>query len=278
MRDGDITHSEQQPWCIDDVAFESIATARIHDDEQLFFLLASASFVEITSDLYTDNLVRYFDGDSEVQQWLKQHWEPEEIQHGVALRRYVATVWPEFDWAGAYQAFLTEYSSYCTVEALGPTPALEMAARCVVETGTSAFYTTLQHLSPEPVLAHLAGLIRNDEVRHYKHFYRYFLSYCDSQATSRYAVLKTLWSRIAEIDEEDARCAFRHTFEVRHSDRQCRESDYLAFRRNFNICAKRHFPFDMAVRMCVKPLRLNRSVQRAALPLLATGARHLLWR
>jgi hypothetical protein len=49
-------------------------------------------------------------GDDEVTAWLSQEWEPEELRHGAALRRYVETAWPEFDWNAAYRAFFAEYS------------------------------------------------------------------------------------------------------------------------------------------------------------------------
>ena len=54
----------------------------------------------------------------EVAEWLQQHWEPEELQHGRALRRYVEAVWPEFDWPAAYDSFFAEYSRLCTTEEL----------------------------------------------------------------------------------------------------------------------------------------------------------------
>jgi len=38
-----------------------------------------------------------------------------------------------------------------------------MAARCVVETGTAAFYRALAAMSPEPVLSKIAAAISTDE-------------------------------------------------------------------------------------------------------------------
>jgi hypothetical protein len=86
----------------------------------------------------------------------------------------VQTVWPEFDWEAAYASFFSEYSRLCTVEELEDDRALELVARCVVETGTATYYQTLRDLTDEPVLAELTEHIRTDEVQHYKHFYRYF--------------------------------------------------------------------------------------------------------
>src|SRR5262249_22031530 len=195
-----------------------------------FYVLASASFVEITSDLYTRNLVEYYRDDAEVVGWLQQGWELEEVQHGLALKRYVETAWPEFDWNLAYRNFFAEYSSLCVMDQLAPTRALEMVARCVVETGTSTFYRMLASFSPERVLTRIAANISTDEVRHYKHFYRYFLRFNEAERMGRAAVLRTLLSRIGEVDAEDAFYAFKHVFLVRHPGTEFTAGDYKAFR------------------------------------------------
>src|ERR1700733_11868386 len=158
-------------WSIEDIPYHALAHDRVRGDTQLFYTVATASFIEITSDLYTRNLVEFFRGDDEIIDWLQHGWEREELQHGAALRRYVETAWPEFDWDAAYRDFMVEFRQFCSVDQLAPTRALEMAARCVVETGTAAFYRMLSEMSPEPVLRRITANIRADEVRHYKYFY-----------------------------------------------------------------------------------------------------------
>ena len=203
-------------WTMEDIPYAALAHERVRDDRRLFYLVTSASFIEITSDLYTQNLVEYFRHDREIADWLEQVWQKEEVQHGTALRRYVETAWPDFDWEAAYRDFLAAYAPLCTVDQLAATRALEMAARCVVETGTATFYRMLSERSREPVLKLLAAKISADEVRHYKHFYRWFLRYQAVERPSRAAVLRTLWGRAAEIDAEDAFCAFKAVFLARN--------------------------------------------------------------
>ncbi len=197
-------------WTLDDIPYGAIDRGAIAGDECFFHLIAAASFIEITSDAYTKNLVEFCAGEPEVVDWLEHGWQHEEVQHGHALRRYVETVWPEFDWERAYQSFMTEYARLCSVEFYAPTRALEMAGRCVVETGTSSFYRMLADAAPEPVLRQLTALISNDEIDHYKHFYRYFRLFAAKERPSRWAVAKTLLARIAEIDNEDGAIAFKH--------------------------------------------------------------------
>lgn len=92
-------------WLVNELPFDRVERDRVVGDVDLFYFLAGASFVEITSDLYTRSLIAFYTGDEAVVDWLRHEWEPQELQHGRALRRYVEAAWPEFDWAGAYADF-----------------------------------------------------------------------------------------------------------------------------------------------------------------------------
>ncbi|MBI3196264.1 MAG: ferritin-like domain-containing protein [Rhodospirillales bacterium] len=195
------------------------------------------------------------------------------MQHGAALKRYVETAWPDFDWDAAYRNFLADYSPFCTLDRLAETRALEMVARCVVETGTATFYRMLSELSPDPVLKRLAAEISTDEVRHYKHFYRYFLRYQALERPSRAAVMRALWNRAAEVESEDAFYAFKALFVARNPGIEFRRSDYAAYRDGVVQFARRRFPHAMAVKMLLKPLGLNAMVGRAMLPAITSATR-----
>ncbi len=262
-------------WSVDDIRFDQIDPRLIAADAQLFYMLVSASFVEITSDLYTRNLTELFAGDAEITDWLAHGWEPEELQHGMALKRYVQAAWPDFDWDGAYRNFLGDYSHYCSVDQLAPNQTLEMLARCVVETGTASFYSMLSQVTVEPVLKQLADHIRSDEVRHYKHFYHYFLRYAEREPQRRTAIMRTLWSRLAEIDEEDALLSFKHVYLARNPGAEFGMHDYALFRNGIQQMAMRHFPYAMAARMLVKPLGFSALVNRLMMPVITATGRFL---
>jgi len=265
-------------WSIDDIPYDALDHQRARADTSLFYTVATASFVEITSDVYTRNLVEFFRGDDEVVDWLQRGWEREELQHGAALRRYVETAWPEFDWHAAYRDFMDEFTQFCSVDQLAPTRALEMAARCVVETGTAAFYRMLSELSPEPVLRRITANIRADEVRHYKYFYRHFLRYNALERPGRAAVMRTLWNRVGEVDAEDAFYAFKHVYIAHNPGASFERRDYEVFRDGFRRHAKRHFPYGMAVKMLLKPLGMSPTVGRVVLPAATAATRYLLLR
>jgi len=263
------------PWSMNDIPYGTLDRAQVQDDTALFYVVVSASFIEITSDLYTKNLAAFFHDDPEIVDWLENHWEPEELQHGASLKRYVQTAWPDFDWEASYRDFLAEYARLCTNDRYAATRGLEMVGRCVVETGTSSFYRMLAELATEPVLKQLAAHISADEVRHYKHFYHYFLRYQESEHQGRTAVFKTLWERAMEIDDEDALIAFKHAFLARNPGAEFRMQDYEDYRAGVRRLGKAYFPYDMALKMFLKPLGLAPAIGRVVLP-TATAATKLL--
>lgn len=101
----DIEPRHVMPWRIEDIDLSRIDRQRAAANEDLLLLLCAASFIESGTDLYTRNLSLFFDDDPEVSAWLNNEWEHEELQHGRALKTYIAHVWPEFDWDTAFHNF-----------------------------------------------------------------------------------------------------------------------------------------------------------------------------
>lgn len=264
------------PWSMDEIGFDRIAHDRIVNEDTWFYVLAAASFVESFSDLFTHNLLDHMQGDTQASLWLRERWEPEEMQHGRALRRYVETVWPAFDWQAAFDGFSADYRPYCKPELLEPTRALEMVARCVVETGTSGLYGLLQQISPEPVLATLVGHIRNDEVGHYKYFYHSYLRYREIERPSRWQVARVLRQRLGVIGQEDAYLAVKNAFEVRNPGQKFSPGDFHRFQHNSGHWARDAYPYEMTVKMLLKPLRLPGFINRMLLPVLMYQARRVV--
>jgi rubrerythrin len=263
-------------WRASDIDF-SRADSRHRSDTILFYILTGASFVESGSELYTRNLLTYYRGDPQIADWLTHEWEREELQHGAALRAYVQAVWPEFDWQSAYQGFLAEYSQAASPDAFEATPHLELAARCMIETGTATLYRMLYEYVQEPVLQQVLGHIRDDEVSHYKHFLQFFRA---GQAREGRRALKVAWAiarRVRESRTDDAWIAFRHAFQVRNAGQRCERSDFDQWQAGVQAIARRVFPFRMAAEMLVAPLALPVLVRRVARRVAEAGLRRLLF-
>ena len=264
-------------WNADEIDLSAVDPA-IADDEDWFFRIAVASFVESASDLYTRNLVTYFAAEPRIAGWLEATWMHEELQHGRALRRYLERVWPAFDWPGAYARFLDEYAPLSSPERYRPTPALELAARCAVETGTSAYYRMLRDLAPEPRLREILGRIAADEVVHYKHFLHYLRQLrhggggrdgtdrtegpdlARRDPCSRAQVFRAIVGRLQETHSEDGWIAFRHAYGARHpraaADVAAVRHEYRRFVAATRRAARAAFPHRMVAGMIVAPLDL----------------------
>ncbi len=268
-------HASNLPWHLKDLDLSPIDTARLRERDDIFLLVCSASFVESGAETYTRNLVNYFADDTEISAWLIEHWEPEELQHGRALKAYVQHVWHEFDWNGAYNSFFAEYRKLCTIGELESSRGRELAARCIVEMGTTTYYQALSAVCDEPVLRNLALRIRSDEIRHYKHFYHYFLRYRQQENLHRPQVMAALWRRVAELRKSDADIALRHAVTWRFRGLGQQQSHNVIGKKMYTQMSA-EYPFDLAVRMALKPLRLNALLQRWIEAPIATMARRFL--
>ena len=150
-----------------------------------------------------------------------------------------------------------------------------MASRCVVETATASYYTTLSRSSPDPVLATLARRIAEDEVRHYKYFYRFFRKYRKAERPSRAAIVPALWRRLRMSGGHDSSIVLRHVYTARYPGASFDPGVYRDLRHECRDLVCDHFPHEMTVRMLLKPLALGPWIHRAVLPVALTASRHL---
>jgi hypothetical protein len=83
----------------------------------------------------------------------------------------------------------------------------EMVARCVVESGTSSYYSAVRDATQEPVLKEIAGRVAADEYRHYKLFY----DTLNAQSEPDIGFWKRLMiavGRVRESDDDELAYAF----------------------------------------------------------------------
>ncbi len=262
-------------WRLEDLDLQAVDRRAVAGRDDIFLLACSASFIESGTDVYTRNLLEYFAGDHEFGAWLRQRWEPEELQHGRALRAYVEHVWPDFDWQAAFAEFFAEYSALCTLDELEPSRGRELVARCMVEMGTTTYYQALNALCDEPVLRDLTWRIRTDEVQHYKQFYQRFLRYRRSEGLGRAQVMAALWRRLAELRRSDADVALRHAAAWRWRESPAPPALHEVRQQVFER-VRTEFPVELAVRMIIKPLQLGPRLQRWAQAPLSLLARRVL--
>jgi hypothetical protein len=241
----------------------------------VFYIVVSASFVEITSDLYTRNLSDFFRGDEDILGWIGDVWQREELGHGAQLKNYVHAAWPDFDWDAAYQRFFDEFSPECAPTAMAASRRQELVALCVVETGTASLYRMLAESTHEPGLRRITTNIANQEIGHYKQFLRHFLRYRSREEMSVVAILRAVWAQVTAIAGIDAYLAFKHVYLSRNPGVEFTPSAYKAFRTACRKLSSRHFPHRMAVKMLLRLLPLPLTLERMIVPPLALSTRLL---
>jgi|TARA_R110000772_G_scaffold168706_10_gene280489 rubrerythrin len=193
-------------WSIESINWSRFDKSLV--DPVLVRLVKAAALVEYNGATYTDYLCNVFAGDADFQAKAKE-WGQEEVQHGQALAEWAKLADPDFDFQHAFERFTSGYSVPVDVEAsVRGSRSGELIARCMVETGTSSFYTAMSKASKEPVLAEIAHLIAADEFRHYKLFYDTLKSYLQKEQIGRLGRAKAAVSRIRELADDELAYAY----------------------------------------------------------------------
>jgi len=84
----------------------------------------------------------------------------------------------------------------------------EMVARCVVETGTSSFYSAIGEATEEPVLKEICRHIAADEFRHYKAFLDCLRKYLPSEHVSLLERIRVAIGRLRESADDELAFAY----------------------------------------------------------------------
>ncbi|HUB84312.1 MAG TPA: ferritin-like domain-containing protein [Rhizomicrobium sp.] len=196
-------------WTLDDVRWQAFDAAKV--DPGLLASVKAASLVEYNAPDYVIYLRKVFDGGDQRTLDAIDRWGVEETQHGLALARWAEMADPAFNFKEAFARFRAGYrpehfSNDDKVSVRGSRRG-EMIARCVVECGTSSFYSAIRDAADEPVLKEVAGRIAADEFRHYKLFYE-ILHQQDEAELPFWKKLMVALSRVNEADDDELAYAY----------------------------------------------------------------------
>jgi hypothetical protein len=193
-------------WLIDDVAWDKFAPARF--DPQIVPLVKAAAMVERNGLDYAIYLKNVFHADPAFCA-AADTWAVEEVQHGDALGRWACLADPEWDYDAAFQRYRDGYSLPLEAsESVRGSLTGELVARCIVETGTSGYYTALADATDEPVLEQVCRLIAADEYRHFKLFYDHMKRYLGREKIGVLRRLRIAAGRVTETEDDELAFAF----------------------------------------------------------------------
>lgn len=188
-------------WTPDDIDWAAFVPGRV-DATQLAAVKAAA-LVEFNADDYVDYLGRVFADAPDVLALIRR-WGEDERRHGIVLARWAGLADPSFDFDQAMARFRDGYRIHPDAAAsVRGSRAGEMIARCIVECGTSSFYSSLRDNGSEPVLREVAGLIARDEFHHYRLFHDLYQRYAPADRIGLLRRLRIALGRVSEADDDE---------------------------------------------------------------------------
>ncbi len=193
-------------WTLDDIPWHAFDRSRI--DPEIVPVIKASSMVEYNAGDYRTYLCNVFHDDPRAIKAV-EGWAEEEIQHGRALGRWAEMADPTFDFADSFQRFTAGYRIPvgATISVRGSRTG-ELIARCVVETGTSSYYSALADATDEPVLEAICRRIADDEFAHYQLFHTLLRRYLDREKLGVWRRFRVAMGRLRESDDDELAYAY----------------------------------------------------------------------
>lgn len=253
-------------WNIEDIPWAAFRADKV--DSELLRMVKAASMVEHNGWAYARYLSEVFHDDPAFGQ-VAWKWAEEEVQHGRALARWAKLADPDFDFDGAFARFAdTIKMPQGSARSVRGSRVGELVARCVVEVGTSSYYSALGNAAEEPVLKEICQKIAADELRHYKLFYRTMKQYAERERIGFWRRLWVALGRVFESEDDELAYAYyiANDAETGAYDRKRAARAYI--RRAYSYYRYGHVEWGMAMvfkALGLKPHgRLNRTLARIA--------------
>lgn len=193
-------------WRIEDVAWDRFDPAKV--DPAIVPLVKAAAMVERNGTDYRVYLNNVFRDDPDFCN-AADYWSEEEVQHGDALGKWAMLADPSWDYQAAFARYKAGYQIPLEADAsVRGSRTGELIARCMVETGTSSYYTALGDATEEPVLKIVCKQIAADEFRHFKLFYDHMRRYLARENLGLVRRLRIAAGRIGESEDDELAFAF----------------------------------------------------------------------
>ena len=193
-------------WMPDDIPWDQFDRSKL--DPEMVKIAKAACMVEHHSADYGEYLCGVFHDDPAFCADALR-WAEEEVQHGTVLRRYAELADPDFDFEAAFARFVAGHPiDTGASESIRGSRCGELVARCIVEVGTSTYYSALRDAAEEPVFKAICKRIAGDEFRHYKLFYSNMKRYRDSEGLGRLARARVAIGRLMESSDDELSYAY----------------------------------------------------------------------
>jgi rubrerythrin len=193
-------------WRVEEIGWDHFSPSKI--DPGVVPLIKAAAMVERNGLDYARYLNGVFHDDPAFRE-AADNWAVEEVQHGEALGRWASLADPGWDFETAFRRYQAGYQVPVDADAsVRGSRTGELIARCIVETGTSSYYTALADATEEPVLREVCRQIAADEYRHFKLFYDHMRRYLQRERIGVWHRLRIAAGRVTESEDDELAYAF----------------------------------------------------------------------
>ena len=194
-------------WRIEDVPWDRFDRTKL--DPEIVALVKAAAMVERNGIDYGTYLNRVFVDDPDLRA-AADRWSLEEVQHGDTLGRWAMLADPSWSFEDAFARYKSGYHLPLldADTSVRGSRTGELIARCMVETGTSSYYSALADSAQEPVLKEICRLIAADEFRHFKLFYDHLKRYLKRERIGVWRRVMIAAGRIGESEDDELAYAF----------------------------------------------------------------------
>lgn len=193
-------------WTLDDIPWDRFEADKV--DPQILQIMKGVSLVEHNGGDYATYLCNVFHDDPDFQDQARA-WAAEEVQHGRALGHWATLADPSFDFDAVFARFVAGFRPDVeATDSIRGSRSGELVARCIVEVGTSSYYSALGEATDEPVLRAICKHIAADEFRHYKLFYTHLKRYLEAERIGRLRRILVALGRINESEDDELAYAY----------------------------------------------------------------------
>ena len=237
----------------------------------MFYGIAAASILESAVSLR----VSLLDADAEFRAWIERAWLPAKRAHAQRARVYVESMWPEFDWNAANDAFAADYRRVS--QAVNPEAGVaRVALACSMAAAQAAvFYRGLGAVADDPDLRRLLQDMAADEAVHFERFRAFYERHRHGERLGMLASYRTIVSCALRARNIDVRLVFgRLNGDYWDRSMPFQELEYGEFIARTSGMVRRHLPLTPAQRLLFRPWLNARdaSLRTTAVPAAAACA------
>jgi len=220
----------------------------------LFYGVAAASLLEMGVSQHAPALAVAFTADPAFRAWVEDSWMPAKTDHARHARSYIETVWPEFDWSAACDAFSADYRRFAPGSRSNQGIARAALVCSVASAQAAMFYRGLGAAADDLELRRLLRGMAADEIAHFECFRECYENYRRRERLGVLASFRGVIACASRARDLDVQLAFKHLKgEHWYGGVPLQDLGYGEFIARVGRVVRRHLPLGPAQRLLFKP-------------------------